>query len=125
MGDKTGIEAKWQNIAAANRAGVPVDEYVRRRNAGEKRCTQCLKWLPLSEFKADRSRCDGRGYNCHACARITPAFIPNSRDKKLAKAKGLAWCSKCAAWKEKAAMTKRSLCRQHQREDDRRRYSQD
>ena len=56
--NKTNIEwtdSTWQIITAAKRIGLPVEEYVQRRSLGQKWCTHCKEWHPITSFGADSS----------------------------------------------------------------------
>lgn len=70
MGSRLGTLA-----AAAVKAGLTLEEYQRRRDAGLKRCIKCHGWLPVGSFKIDRSRGDGRGARCRTCD-YTPVTDP-------------------------------------------------
>lgn len=55
---------------AANLAGLPLDDYLSRIEAGEGRCRKCRQWKPRNAFANDRSRWDGRKRICFACERV-------------------------------------------------------
>lgn len=63
---------------AATRAGITVDEYKAKVEAGELRCTRCKTWHPADAFAVDRSRARGRAASCresnshHARTRYEP-----------------------------------------------------
>ena len=52
---------------AAAQTGVTVEEYKRRRAAGERYCGGCDRWLPLDLFMANRAGRDGRAGRCRSC----------------------------------------------------------
>ena len=52
----------------ASALGLTLTEYQAKVAAGLKRCTQCKKWLPTTDFHRDRSRGDGLKSRCHDCA---------------------------------------------------------
>ena len=62
MGSRLGILK-----IAAKKAGLTLDEYQRRTDAGLKRCTFCEEWKPLDKFAADASRWDGKTAGCVEC----------------------------------------------------------
>lgn len=49
--------------------GIPVAEYARRVEAGERWCAGCHAWHAISEFGRDRSRPDGLNHVCRAHAK--------------------------------------------------------
>lgn len=53
----------------ARKAGLSVEDYVKRRNAGEKWCMACKEWHPVSEFGKDSSRYDGLVPLCNEARR--------------------------------------------------------
>lgn len=57
---------------AAKRIGVPFTEYMNRLESGEKWCTMCKKWHPLSAFNRDRTRGDGIKARCKVSQRSWP-----------------------------------------------------
>jgi hypothetical protein len=67
--------------ALAERAGVSVDEYVKRRNRGLKFCRLCRDWHPRSAFGRNSPLKDGLRVECrqsrNAAARKPP--LPNLR----------------------------------------------
>lgn len=50
--------------ATAARLGLTEAEFRTRRASGQKWCTGCKDWHPISEFKVDRSRSDGLASTC-------------------------------------------------------------
>jgi len=52
---------------AAAQTGVSVEEYERRRAAGERYCGGCSRWLSLELFMANRAGRDGRAGRCRPC----------------------------------------------------------
>jgi hypothetical protein len=52
---------------AAKRCGLPVDEWLARRAAGQRRCYRCREWKPADEFSGDVSRNGGRASICKPC----------------------------------------------------------
>lgn len=90
-----------------------------------RRCSGCGSVKPVSAYKVDRSRPDGHGYVCIACERQTPPDLPNARDRREAKERGEAWCRECRTFLPLVDMTKRGVCREHQRQLDRDRYATD
>jgi hypothetical protein len=57
--------------SAATKIGVTAEEYIRRRDAGERWCWACGEWHPLSEFGSNRSVTDGVQRQCRAAQRTT------------------------------------------------------
>lgn len=55
--------------SAARKIGVPVSEYVERRENGQKWCYHCAKWRETSEFNVDNARRDGLSNRCRPCSR--------------------------------------------------------
>lgn len=53
---------------AAAKCGLTLDQYLRRIERGEKRCTDCEQWKSRDEFAVDRSRWDGLATKCAPCA---------------------------------------------------------
>lgn len=49
---------------AAARVGLCVSEYIAHVEAGQKWCTACKAWHPVTDFPADRTRGDGRRARC-------------------------------------------------------------
>lgn len=58
---------RFKQVAAA--AGLTLEDYVNRLDAGEKRCTKCKQWLPRFRFGADETRWDGLDSTCFECRR--------------------------------------------------------
>ena len=50
--------------AAATRAGLGVNEYIDRLNAGLLYCWRCQDWHDAEEFGKDKSRASGRAASC-------------------------------------------------------------
>mgnify|MGYP000856260632 CR=1 FL=1 len=53
--------------AAAKKAGITPEEYMRLVSSGQKRCSICKQWKPIKKFNKDNSRSDGLGTKCHDC----------------------------------------------------------
>lgn len=49
---------------AANKLGITLDEYTRRRASGEKWCWECRAWHPLRDFSSNSDKADGKSTNC-------------------------------------------------------------
>jgi hypothetical protein len=64
MSRKIGAMKRW-----AKRIGISFEEYLRKRNAGFKRCTKCKIWKELIEYPKSRDRVDGLNPTCHSCIR--------------------------------------------------------
>lgn len=71
-------------------AGVSVDEYVERRDAGQHFCTCCKTWKDRDDFGNDQSRTDGVDRGCKTCRSVrgkaaytpvpvTPLYGKNSK----------------------------------------------
>lgn len=56
--------------ASANHAGLTVEEFARRRDAGLKRCMACKEWVPNTSYVRDISRHDGLATKCSGCRRV-------------------------------------------------------
>jgi len=119
--------------AAAQKAGLTVEEYKRRTLAGLKRCTKCRIWKPTFEFNADKSRWDGLVAKCRRCA--DPRAItakrnharlksPGIRERRFMREKGLAWCRGCRIWLP-LEQVRHGACRSCINAEDRRRYATD
>lgn len=67
MGSRLGVMK-----TAARRAGVPLDEYQLRIDAGEKWCRSCRAFEPISVFGIDLSRGDGFASECRASKAARP-----------------------------------------------------
>lgn len=52
---------------SAKRVGLSLDEWLDRRERGEKRCFRCQEWKPIEEFAKDVSRKTGRTSSCKPC----------------------------------------------------------
>ena len=63
MGSPSGAEK-----SAATKTGVTVQEWRRRRTAGERWCYCCRRWLPRGRFNRDASRSGGHASNCRSCS---------------------------------------------------------
>jgi HNH endonuclease/NUMOD3 motif len=55
---------------AAGRLGMTVEEYMARRQAGEKWCYRCDRWKPIDTFGQDKTRGDGHNASCLDCGRV-------------------------------------------------------
>lgn len=53
--------------SAAAKCGVSVEEWIDRREYGERRCFQCKKWKHKELFQIDRSRNGGMASRCKKC----------------------------------------------------------
>jgi hypothetical protein len=62
--------------SAARQVGVSVAEYERHRASGEKWCSACKAWHPVSAFTRDRTRGDGLAARCLASKRGRPRVQP-------------------------------------------------
>lgn len=56
-----------QEKQAAQRCGLPLDEWRLRRAAGLVRCYRCKEWMPVASFARDASRKDGHASICRPC----------------------------------------------------------
>lgn len=78
---------------AAGACGLPLEEYRRRRDAGEKRCNVCKQWKPEREFNIDRSRGDGLYPGCRDCqnarSRAKYTVIPFDKRKPYGPSPGI------------------------------------
>lgn len=54
--------------SAARKLGITVEEWERRRQAGEVRCTDCKEWKTAEHYYPDRSRSNGLASKCRSCA---------------------------------------------------------
>lgn len=52
---------------AATQIGIPVSEYLERRQQGLKWCSGKKHWEPLSNFTQNATSGDGYSYTCRAC----------------------------------------------------------
>lgn len=77
MGSSLGITK-----IAAKRCGLPLDAYLAKVTAGEKRCTACKQWKLVGEFGVDQHRGDGRAATCLACrkVRFRATYVPHPLD---------------------------------------------
>jgi len=56
---------------AAKRMGISVEEYIREKAKGNKRCSHCKTWKPLATFhKSKGARSSGYASNCKPCSTI-------------------------------------------------------
>lgn len=53
--------------AAANRCGLSVEEWMKRRADGLRRCYRCENWKPADRFSVDGNRRGGRASICKPC----------------------------------------------------------
>lgn len=69
------------------RNGISVEEYESRVSQGEKHCTKCKQWLPVSVFTKDISRYDGLKASCNSkgCGRV---LIPKTHKGRVSTFKG-------------------------------------
>ena len=73
---------------AAQKAGLTVAEYLRRKAAGLKKCTKCQEWTPLSDFTKDRTRYDGLNARCRHCHNsIKPPRVPRQKGRSFVPAR--------------------------------------
>ena len=56
--------------SAAKYAGISVDEFIVRINAGFKKCSRCKEWKEIIEFGKDKTRPDGKDSACFSCRRV-------------------------------------------------------
>ncbi|NOR03661.1 HNH endonuclease [Mycolicibacterium fortuitum] len=115
MGSKAGAMK-----TAATRLGISVEDYAARTDAGQKWCRSCREWHAREDFNADRSRGDGLAAQCRASFRRT-APGPTKPERRVARAQGEAWCSKCEDWLS-ASDVRGGLCRTHRNEAWREQY---
>lgn len=57
--------------SAATKIGVTAEEYLRRRDAGERWCWACREWHPLAAFGSNASTSDGMQKHCRESQRTT------------------------------------------------------
>ena len=72
---------------AATRLGIPYDDYRAQVAAGNKWCSACQTWHPLSAFGRRWDRGDGRNYVCLESDRVRAR---ESMRRLYARRKGLA-----------------------------------
>lgn len=104
---------------AANKANISVYKYMDYIESGYKRCSKCKEWKSIDSFNKDKSRIDGHEYICSSCNHTT---YPDRRLKFKMKQIGLAFCSKCADWKNLSDVN-RGCCITHRNEKNRIYYS--
>lgn len=56
--------------SAAKYAGIQIEEFIAKINAGLKKCTRCKEWKSVIEFGNDRTRPDGKDSSCFPCRRV-------------------------------------------------------
>lgn len=108
---------------AAKKAGITIDEYLQRTEAGLKKCTNCKQWKPSNYFAKDRSRFDSLKSKCRDCAYNSKTNNIGIRERRLMSQQGLRWCRKCQQWLSLGLVSKNGLCRPHEAEDARIRYA--
>lgn len=105
---------------AAKRIGISEADYVAKLAAGQKWCGGCSAWHQRDAFNADRSRTDGLSARCRASFKRT-APGPTKPERRAARARGEAWCSKCEDWLSLIDV-RGGLCRMHRNEAWREQY---
>lgn len=68
---------------AATLAGIPVDDYIARRAAGEKRCSTCRAWKAIDAFALSSKSWDGHCGECRECS------IQSCRDARDRRRRGI------------------------------------
>jgi 5-methylcytosine-specific restriction endonuclease McrA len=114
MGSREGAQK-----GVATRLGLTVSEYLDRLARGEKRCTTCRAWHPVSAFGLDRSRTDGLDARCLVSKRVPENENPSLTVRRSMAKMGLAWCRECRWWLAAAELLPGGLCKPHQREAER------
>jgi 5-methylcytosine-specific restriction endonuclease McrA len=109
---------------AASKLGLTLDEYLSRIESGMKWCTRCKSWKHVSEFRADRSRGDGRASTCSSCSYVRKTYGPGKRERVSKAADGLSWCRECHDWLSSSEVHA-GLCKRHRREYERWRHQTD
>jgi hypothetical protein len=66
-----GLEGRHLGVfkRAARFAGLSLEEFISRLDAGQKRCTKCGEWKTRDRFGSEASRWDGLDPKCLACHR--------------------------------------------------------
>lgn len=66
---------------AAAATGLSVDDYLARREGGEKWCTRCKGWHEVGAFGSDKARPDGLAASCRASrqAHYAKTYVPKQR----------------------------------------------
>lgn len=105
----------------AKRLGVTVKFIESMLASGMKWCTPCKKWHKREAFGRDASTYDGLSSKC-LNSRIVRVDAPGSRERRIALAKGLRWCSPCDGWLPADEVTQ-GKCRHHANEAYRRWYA--
>lgn len=112
--------------AAATRAGLGVNEYIDRLNAGLLYCWRCQDWHDAEQFGSDRSRTSGRAASCRrsiAAARTRKRpDRPGRLERDARKADGQAWCRGCSGWLP-VGQVKSGACREHHAAEYRAHYA--
>lgn len=69
---------------AANDLGITYSEWLQRRAAGLKWCTDCKQWHPLSEFMRDATRGDGLSVRCRDAnrRRYRARYVPVAEENR-------------------------------------------
>lgn len=107
---------------AAKLIGVSFEEYQAHIEAGDNWCNKCKTWKPNANFVTDRSRWNGLARRCKSCSYTRTAPGPSNPERKVRRARGQAWCSRCEAWLP-IAQVHGGLCRPHSNQAARERYA--
>jgi hypothetical protein len=79
------VDPRWKR--AAKCIGVPVEEYMARRAAGERRCCDCKDWHHESAFGKDKTGAEGYAHRCKAADSLRQqARVDQRRDQRRTKA---------------------------------------
>ncbi|TJW14336.1 MAG: hypothetical protein E5W82_10175 [Mesorhizobium sp.] len=65
--------------SVAAKAGVPLEEFLRRVDGGEKWCWSCRVWKERSSYSRDSSRHDGLCSKCQSCRRVKERVCTKGR----------------------------------------------
>ncbi len=66
--ERPAVAIPQQFLAAAKRIGLPIDQYMARRDSGQKWCCGCKAWHPTDAFGLSRNRADGLSQQCREWA---------------------------------------------------------
>lgn len=108
---------------AAKKAGIAIEEYMQRIEAGLKKCTVCKQWKTSCFFTKDRSRFDGLKSKCRNCDYKPKTNNIGIRERRLMSQQGLRWCRQCQRWLNSELVAKNGLCKSHEAENARIRYA--